>query len=91
MKSEQELLVLLMSRTHRRLHQIIDLSDLTAMDAAMLEDPDVVMDETGEEIASALSRVANLVREASDILGPVHQMLMQKAVAHRSATEATDA
>lgn len=84
MRSPQEVAMLLTSRTHRRLHTLLDLVDLAVMDAAILDEEQAVRaaDESFDEIASALAKVADLLREAGEALAPAHQTLMQKAVNH---------
>ncbi len=84
MKSPQEVAMLLTSRTHRRLHVLLDLADLAVMDAAILDEEQAVRaaDESFDEVACSLTRVADLLREASEALAPAHQTLMQKAVNH---------
>jgi acyl-CoA reductase-like NAD-dependent aldehyde dehydrogenase len=52
------------------------------MDAAILDEEQAVRaaDESFDEVASALAKVADLLREAGEALAPAHQTLMQKAV-----------
>lgn len=84
MKNPQDVAMLLASRTHRRMHTLLDLVDLAAMDAAMVEEEQVALiaiagDVGIDEVIAALNRVAELLRQTSEILAPAHQTLMQKA------------
>lgn len=72
---------ILNSRVFRRLHEMLDLADLTAMDAAILDETD--LDDNMREIALALVQVATLVRQASDVLGPTHQALLVRVAKER--------
>lgn len=72
---------ILNSRVFRRLHEMLDLADLTAMDAAILDETD--LDDNMREIALALAQVATLVRQASDVLGPAHQALLVRIAKER--------
>lgn len=72
---------ILNSRVFRRLHEMLDLADLTAMDAAFLDETD--LDDNLKEIAHALAHVAALVRQASDVLGPTHQALLVRVSKER--------